>query len=66
MNTYFRFKNGEWGVRIEGSRPIPGHEYKIETKLGKINFEIINEILWTGHDLMHFYCSISKQKRFRF
>lgn len=47
--TYTKLKNGEWGVRVEGT-VNRGTVVSVVTKAGKLKTETVGSVLWTGTD----------------
>lgn len=49
MNTYTKLKNGQWGVRVDGTA-TKGSSVTVTTKSGKTKTETILAVLWSGND----------------
>lgn len=58
--TYTKLKNGEWGIRIEGSVSV-GQFVPVKKKDGTINGETVAAVLWSSGGVS--VCSIATSKK---
>lgn len=46
--TYTKLKDGSWGIRVTGDKPVKGDRITVTKKSGESKTETIRAILWSG------------------
>jgi hypothetical protein len=49
--TYTKLKDGSWGIRVEGDRPVPGEAVTVKTRFGNQRREQVETVLWSGGNI---------------
>jgi hypothetical protein len=49
--TYTKLNNGEWGIRVTGSRPKLGETVEVTKRSGEVKEEQVGIVLWSGDDV---------------
>ncbi len=58
--TYTKLKSGDWGIRVEGSKPSEGSTITVTKKSGESKTETIAKVIWSGNGVH--LCAIKSTK----
>lgn len=46
--TYTKLRDGSWGIRVEGEKPVVGQVIIVRKKSGETRNETVKAVLWSG------------------
>ena len=61
--SYSKLRSGDWGVRVQGARPLQGATLAVKTKAGATKSEVVERVIWSDSAGVTHLCAVRASSR---